>query len=105
MRKFKIVMSGLLLATTLLFTGCDDTAGNKRYQKDQESNQNGGLNRVVTVYTPQGEALTSYEGLIDIDTNNAPERVKFDIDYGEKTKRIIIYKMGDYLVIAEEIFD
>ena len=53
---------------------------------DAKSNLNGGLNRTVTVYTADGDVIATYQGKIDIDTNDGGY-VKFDYD----GKRYIYY--------------
>lgn len=65
-----------------------------RRTKDWESNHNGGLERVVTVYSYTGEEIQSFEGKFDI--SEQENEVKFDMDNG---KRIII-RGG--IVITEE---
>ena len=79
-----------ILATVLgvticlgLMTGC---AGFKREIVDMKSDWNGGMNRVITVYTADGKKIAEYKGKIDIDTNDGGY-VKFDY----KGKRYIYY--------------
>lgn len=58
-----------VLGTTICLgsmTGC--TAGFKRGVVDMKSNWNGGMNRVITVYTADGKKIAEYKGKIDIDT-------------------------------------
>ena len=76
-----------VLGTTICLgsmTGC--TAGFKRGVVDMKSNWNGGMNRVITVYTADGKKIAEYKGKIDIDTNDGGY-VKFDY----KGKRYIYY--------------
>lgn len=47
---------------------------------------NGGLNRIINVYTADGKIIASYEGRIDIETNDGGY-VKFDYD----GKRYVYY--------------
>ncbi|MFR7913909.1 hypothetical protein [Eubacterium ramulus] len=58
---------------------CGCTGSFERAVVDAESNLNGGLNRTVTVYTADGDVIATYQGKIDIDTNDGGY-VKFDYD-------------------------
>lgn len=53
---------------------------------DIKSDLNGGLNRIINVYTADGKIIASYEGRIDIETNDGGY-VKFDYD----GKRYVYY--------------
>lgn len=57
-------------------TGC---ASWDRAVTDMKSDVNGGMQRTITVYTADGKELATYEGKIDIDTNDGGY-VKFDFD-------------------------
>lgn len=57
-----------------------------RLGTDVKSDLNGGLNRIINVYTADGKVLASYEGRIDIETNDGGY-VKFDYD----GKRYVYY--------------
>ena len=82
----KKILATVLGATICLgsMTGC--TAGFKREVVDMKSNWNGGMKRVITVYTADGKKIAEYKGKIDIDTNDGGY-VKFDY----KGKRYIYY--------------
>lgn len=82
----KKILATVLGATICLgsMTGC--TAGFKREVVDMKSNWNGGMKRVITVYTADGKKIAEYKGKIDIDTNDGGY-VKFDY----KGKRYICY--------------
>lgn len=64
-------------------TGC---AWWDRFKVDFKSDVNGGLDRVINVYTADGNLIASYKGKIDIETNDGGY-VKFDY----KGKRYIYY--------------
>lgn len=64
----------------------DRCASVDRWCTDVKSDLNGGLNRVINVYTADGKILASYEGRIDIESNDGGY-VKFDYD----GKRYIYY--------------
>lgn len=83
MRK-KILLT-MLGATICLgsMTGC---AQFKRGIVDMKSDWNGGMKRVITVYTADGKKIAEYKGKIDIDINDGGY-VKFDY----KDKRYIYY--------------
>lgn len=97
-RKLKRVAELILLVTMILIIaaasfGC---ASLQRAGKSIESELNGGLNRVVTVYNANGEVLKTYEGKIDM----APTEggiVKFDLN----GQRIMYYNC--YVEVIEKI--
>ncbi|HHY19567.1 MAG TPA: DUF5052 family protein [Firmicutes bacterium] len=66
----------------------------ERTIKDWESSVSG-LNRTITVYSNNGDIIKTYQGKIDIETNEYGNKVKFDVD----GKRIIIYNA---IVIVDE---
>lgn len=72
------------LFTTLGLAGC--TASCERSMKSCNSNMNGGLQRVVNIYTLDGELIATYEGLIDIDDNENGS-IMFDMN----GKRYVYY--------------
>lgn len=77
---YKLLMVGMI---GISLFGC---ASVDRLGTDVKSDLNGGLNRIINVYTADGKVLASYEGKIDIETNNGGY-VKFDYD----GKRYIYY--------------
>lgn len=78
----RILAVGALFAV-FAFTGC---ASCEREWKSCNSDMNGGLNRVVNVYTYDGILIASYEGKIDID-DNSNGSIMFDMD----GKRYVYY--------------
>lgn len=81
--KKKIIALAMVASMAIGMTGC---ASFKRTMTDIKSNIAGGLNRTITVYTANGDVIATYEGKIDIDTNDGGY-VKFDYD----GKRYIYY--------------
>lgn len=81
--KKKILAVALGLTLCLGMTGC---ASWDRAVTDMKSDVNGGMQRTITVYTADGKELATYEGKIDIDTNDGGY-VKFDLN----GKRYIYY--------------
>ena len=83
-----IIISVIL--TVALFTGMrwyyNSTGSGQRAMIDQKSNISGGIERVVNVYTANGDKIATYEGKIDLDTNDGGY-VKFDFN----GKRYIYY--------------
>ena len=77
---YKLLMVGMLGVS--LF-GC---ASMDRLGTDVKSDSNGGLDRIINVYTADGKVLASYEGRIDIKSLTSGA-VKFDYD----GKRYIYY--------------
>lgn len=72
-----------LLVTFFVFSGC---ASCDRQLKSCNSDINGGLERVVNVYSYDGDLIATYEGKIDID-NNQNGSVMFDLN----GKRYVYY--------------
>nr|DAL42324.1 MAG TPA_asm: protein of unknown function (DUF5052) [Caudoviricetes sp.] len=77
---YKLLMVGMI---SISLFGC---ASVDRWCTDVKSDLNGGLNRIINVYTADGKVLASYEGRIDIEINDGGY-VKFDYD----GKRYIYY--------------
>ena len=80
-QKIIAVVLGLTLGV-----GITGVASWDRAVTDMKSDVNGGMQRTITVYTADGKKLATYEGKIDIDTNDGGY-VKFDFN----GKRYIYY--------------
>lgn len=70
-------ISLITLAGMLWYFNC--TADGQRQLVDQRSNLSNGLDRVVTVYTADGDVIAQYEGQIDIEANDGGY-IKFDFE-------------------------
>ena len=81
-----------LLLLVLVLSGC--TEGMKRELKSINSNFSGGLNRVVSVYSYNGDLLREYEGKLDVQLSEGG-KVMFDLN----GKRIMLYNV---VVVVEE---
>lgn len=79
----KLIKGLLAIGVMFSLVGC---VSMDRWTTDVKSDLNGGLNRVINVYTADGKLLKTYEGKIDIDTNDGGY-VKFDFN----GKRYIYY--------------
>lgn len=66
----------------------------KRALKTQQSNLNGGITRVVTVYGVNGEEITRYKGKFDVD--HTDDRIMFDDENGNR--HIVYYTTGTITV-------
>ena len=77
---YKLLMVGMI---SISLFGC---ASMDRWGTDIKSDLNGGLNRIINVYTADGKEMATYEGKIDIETTSGGY-VKFDFD----GKRYIYY--------------
>lgn len=64
----------------------NNTASGQRALTDQKSELANGLERTINVYTANGDLFVSYNGKIDIDTNDGGY-VKFDFE----GKRYVYY--------------
>ena len=71
------VISIIALISMLWYFNC--TADGQRQIVDQRSNLSNGLDRVVTVYTADGDVIAQYEGQIDIEANDGGY-IKFDFE-------------------------
>lgn len=81
--KKKICAVALVLTLGIGMTGC---ASWDRMVTDVKSDINNGMQRTINVYTADGKKLATYEGKIDIETNDGGY-VKFDFN----GKRYIYY--------------
>ena len=70
-------ISFIALVGMLWYFNC--TADGQRQIVDQRSNLSNGLDRVVTVYTADGDVIAKYEGQIDIEANDGGY-IKFDFE-------------------------
>ena len=68
MKKLKVIILSLVIVVICLITGC---ASCERGCSDFKSEINNGLNRRVNVYTINGDLIASYEGKIDIETQDS----------------------------------
>ena len=89
----KIIISATVILMITILGGCGESF--QRSVKTFTSEYTGGLERKVEVYSSSGQLLKSYEGKLDIETNEYGNKVLFDID----GKRTIIYNAT---VIVEE---
>lgn len=75
----------------------NNTESGKRAFKTQESNLSGGIERKVTVYDVEGDAIAEYQGKFDVEYDN--DRILFDDENG--CRHIIYYPTGN--VIIDEV--
>lgn len=78
-----LAAASLTIAMTLGLSSCSSC---DRMVTDLGSDINGGLDRVINVYTADGKLMAHYEGKIDLAVNNGGY-VKFDFE----GKRYIYY--------------
>lgn len=72
-----------------------NSASGRRAYKDQESNLNGGIERIVTVYDINGDIIETYKGKFDIETDRE-SYILFDDEHG--LRHIIYYTTGTITV-------
>ncbi|MEA1911703.1 MAG: hypothetical protein U9N32_08550 [Spirochaetota bacterium] len=89
----KLIITSVAILTITLLSGCGESF--QRSVKTFRSEYAGGLERKIEVYSATGELLKTYEGKLDIQTNEYGNKVLFDMD----GKRTIIYNAT---VIVEE---
>lgn len=87
-----VILTAIIIILSLALTGCESCS---RSLKSAQSDLNGGIDRVITVYDNTGNVLKTYEGKTDIEDGEYSGKVLFDLN----GKRIIIYNA---IVIAEE---
>jgi hypothetical protein len=92
-----VLIVGLLIGLTMIIGPIiyKDAEAGARAIKDQQSNFNGGITRVVKVYNINGELIESYEGKFDIETDKA-SYILFDDEDGKC--HIIYYTTGTIIV-------
>lgn len=83
-----IVLAAILIFASLfgMLWYFNNTASGRRALVDEKSEISNGIERVINVYTADGDLIASYDGKIDIDTNDGGY-VKFDFE----GKRYIYY--------------
>ncbi|MEG1523857.1 MAG: hypothetical protein RR475_02395 [Clostridia bacterium] len=80
--KFLTMMITALLIAGMFACGFwyfRNTASGQRSIIDQKSNLSGGVERTVTIYTANGDVLATYQGKIDIESNDGGY-IKFVFD-------------------------
>lgn len=88
---------GITIGTTMIVWPIvySNTESGKRALKDQNSNFNSGIERVVSVYDINGKLIQKYEGRFDVETDN-DNYILFDDEEGKR--HIIFYKTGTVIV-------
>ena len=79
-----IVVIGIIVGLGFLCWNCESC---QRVLKSIDSDMNGGLNRIVTVYSYTGDVIATHKGKLDIEYNESNNKVLFDLD----GKRYIYY--------------
>lgn len=72
-----------------------NTATGQRMVKSIQSNNSGGIDRIVKVYSDDGKLIEEYEGKIDIQDTEYGNKILFDLN----GKRVVIY---NGTVVTEE---
>lgn len=83
MKLKKVIMGATLMLGVITLAGCAST---QRACKSCQSDMDGGLERIVNIYSLNGKLLATYEGFFDID-DNSNGSIMFDID----GKRYVYY--------------
>lgn len=93
-----LLLAAALIITPFVYMG---TETGKRALKDQKSNFNNGIERIVKVYDVSGELIEQYEGKFDIEVSNSSGTpyIVFDDDKG---KRHIIYYTTGTIIVDEK---
>ncbi len=93
------VVIGLTVAACLVFFWWrTNSASGQRALKDQQSELNGGIERVITVYDIDGDVIAQYSGRFDIET----DRQSYILFDDEEGKRHIIYYTTGTITVDEK---
>ena len=87
-----VIIGAILIVGPIVYS---NTESGKRALKDQNSNFNSGIERVVSVYDVNGKLIEKYEGRFDVETNH-DNYILFDDEEGRR--HIIFYKTGTVIV-------
>ncbi|MBS4194204.1 hypothetical protein [Lederbergia citri] len=85
----------VVIVITTFFIWYFNTASGQRTVKSWQSNNSGGIERIVKVYSNDGKLIEQYEGKIDIQDTEYGNKVLFDLN----GKRVVIYNAT---VVTEE---
>lgn len=91
---FAIILGAILIVSPIVYM---NTEAGARALKDQQSNFNEGIERVVKIYDVNGELIEQYEGRFDVETTSS--YVLFD---DENNKRHMIYYTTGTIIIDEK---
>ena len=86
------------IACGVFFWYRSSSASGQRALKDQQSNLNGGIERIVRVFDVNGHLIERYEGRFDVETDRQTY-ILFDDENG---KRHIIYYTTGTVIIDEK---
>lgn len=87
-----IIIGAIMIVGPIVYS---NTESGKRALKDQNSNFNSGIERVVSVYDVNGKLIEKYEGKFDVETDH-DNYILFDDEEGRR--HIIFYKTGTVIV-------
>lgn len=94
------VAAAVTLAITILLCAAfiwyrNNSESGRRALRDQESNLNGGIERIVSVYDINGNLIKEYSGRFDIETDRK-SYILFDDENG--ARHIVYYTTGTIIV-------
>lgn len=95
------VIIGCIIAVVICGVYCwwrINSASGQRALKDQKSELNGGIERIVSVYDINGEIIQQYSGKFDIET----DRTSYILFDDEQGKRHIIYYTTGTIIVDEK---
>lgn len=93
-----LVIAAIMIISPIVYM---KTESGKRALKDQQSNFNNGIDRIVKVYDVSGEIIEQYEGKFDIEVSNSSGTPYIVFD-DEKGKRHIIYYTTGTIIVDEK---
>lgn len=89
-----IIFGAIFIVSPIVYM---NTEAGARALKDQQSNFNAGIERIVKVYDVNGKLIEQYEGRFDVETTSS--YVLFD---DENNKRHMIYYTTGTIIIDEK---
>ncbi len=87
-----VIIGAIMIVGPIVYS---NTESGKRALKDQKSNFNSGIERVVSVYDVNGKLIEKYEGRFDVEKDH-DNYILFDDEEGRR--HIIFYKTGTVIV-------
>lgn len=90
-----IVMTVIIL---VMLSACTTTAVDERYNKDKQSEREGGLWRNLIIYNQDREIVEQYWGKFDIEITEGGNKIKFDMN---GVRYIIVKGINDRVVSTE----
>lgn len=90
-----LVVAGLLIGGAIFYL---NTESGKRAIKDMDSELNGGIQSIVSVYDVNGELIKTYDGKFDVEVGNADGNPYIVFDDQNNKRHIVYYTTGTIFI-------